>query len=203
MPAKRARKRYHHGDLRAALLEVADKVLRQSGPEALSLREIARHAGVSEAAPYHHFKDRTALVAAIAQRGFEQLGEAFAREQDPDPGRRLAGMGAAYVAFAIAEPGAFRAMFGAHVVDWNIDDIPELYAAGHPVREAMMSACGAAGRGAKMSKRRLFAQAWGLVHGIAWLHVHKEFPDCVKGDRAAVALAKAAVQTLLAGLQKR
>ena len=68
-------KPYHHGDLRRALVEAAERILENEGPSALSLRAVAREAGVSAAAPYHHFKDKNELLAAIAQEGFELLAQ--------------------------------------------------------------------------------------------------------------------------------
>nr|MDP9179551.1 TetR/AcrR family transcriptional regulator [Gemmatimonadota bacterium] len=72
-PRHRPRRPYHHGDLRQALVDAAIELLRKSGPEALTLRGAARAAGVSQAAPYRHFKDRRALVAAVADDGFRRL----------------------------------------------------------------------------------------------------------------------------------
>src|SRR5436190_24145857 len=96
---------YHHGNLRPALLAGAAKILEKEGVTALSLREAARRAGVSHNAPYRHFADRDALLAALAAEGFQMLGEAM-RAHD---GRE---MGEAYVRFALAHPERFRLMFG-------------------------------------------------------------------------------------------
>lgn len=186
------------------MLREAERVLREDGPEALSLREIARKAGVSEAAPYHHFKDRTALIAAVAHRGFTLLGAAFAREQDPDPCQRLAGIAEAYVRFAIAEPGKFRAMFGAHVVELGLDARPEVHDAGHPARELLLELCFEVAKvtGARLPAAHFAAIVWAQVHGIAWLHLEQEYPDLVKSDRAAVALARRSIEVLIDGLRR-
>jgi AcrR family transcriptional regulator len=204
MTAKR-RSQYHHGDLRTAMLREADRVLRTGGLEALSLREIARKLGVSEAAPYHHFTDRTALIAAVASDGFARLGAAFAAQTDADPRRRLVAYGAAYVRLAIAEPGAFRAMFGAHVEALQLPERPEVYAPGHNARVLLMELCGEVVKatGTRLSKGKLFALAWALVHGVAWLHLQREFPDVVPSDRAAVQAVREGVEALLSGLSAR
>src|SRR5438046_5208157 len=95
---------YHHGDLPAALLRAAGRTLERRGLAALSLREAARRAGVSHNAPYRHFPDREALLAALAAEGFAMLGERLRGK----PGRE---MGAAYVSFALEQPQRFRLMF--------------------------------------------------------------------------------------------
>src|ERR671910_1744533 len=96
---------YHHGDLRAAVLAAASKMIEKEGLAALSVREAARRAGVSHNAPYRHFPDREALLAALAEEGFSLLGESLENRS----GREL---GEAYVRFALAHPQRFRLMFG-------------------------------------------------------------------------------------------
>ena len=76
---------YHHGDLRRALIEAARRILEAEGPSALSLRAVAREAGVSPAAPYHHFKDKTELLEAVAQEGWEMLDEVIAKAKAEAP----------------------------------------------------------------------------------------------------------------------
>ena len=100
---------YHHGALGPALLAAARALLDEGGPDAVGLREAARRVGVSPTATYRHFKDKDALLAALAVEGFHEFGAALAAsESAPDP---LSAMGAAYVDFALAKPGMFRLMF--------------------------------------------------------------------------------------------
>jgi AcrR family transcriptional regulator len=110
--------RYHHGELRAALLTTALRIVAEKGVDALTLRDLARRLGVSHAAPAHHFPDRAALLAALAGEGFLRLAETLG-SATPDPGRgraaRLVAAGRAYVGFALDHPGSFRVMFGPHV----------------------------------------------------------------------------------------
>lgn len=139
---------YHHGDLRTALLQAAEKILEEQGVAALSMREAARRAGVSHNAPYRHFPDRDSLLAELAAEGFRQLGAELAAHS----GRE---MGEAYVRFALAQPARFRLMFGA-----RRKAAQETYA-------AMVSAFrkdGAIADGEKAA-----AAAWSLVHGLAQL----------------------------------
>lgn len=120
--ARRARKpegRYHHGELRKALLDEAAAVVETDGVAALSLRELARRLGVSHSAPAHHFPDKSALLIELARDGFDRftaaLGAAGAAGRDPlDRIRRI---GDAYVRFAIEHPGRFRVMFGPELSD--------------------------------------------------------------------------------------
>lgn len=112
---------YHHGNLRAALVEAAVAAAREHGPDGLSVRELARRVGVSHNAAYRHFADREALVDEVASVGLAALVGAMdlrlARISDPDPvtraRRRLAELGRGYVDFAVAEPGLFRVLFTA------------------------------------------------------------------------------------------
>ena len=97
---------YHHGDLRRALVDAAGRVLAKDGAQALSLRAVAREAGVSPAAPYHHFKDKSDLLHALAEEGFHALGDAMKVEFERDPNHSLTTMGLAYVKFARSQSGA-------------------------------------------------------------------------------------------------
>jgi AcrR family transcriptional regulator len=104
---------YHHGDLRRALIDAARRILEAEGPSALSLRAVAREAGVSPAAPYHHFKDKTELLEAVAQEGWEMLDEVIARAkaEAASPDEALNGIGVGYVCFARDNPALYRVMY--------------------------------------------------------------------------------------------
>lgn len=107
-------RRYHHGDLRAALLTRAEQTLREKGPGALSLRELARDLGVSHAAPSRHFKDKQALLDALALAGFERLDETLAGSRDAageEFADRLRGLVRAYVDFALANAELLDLMY--------------------------------------------------------------------------------------------
>ena len=104
---------YHHGDLSRALVEAARRILEAEGPAALTLRAVAREAGVSPAAPYHHFRDKCELIEAVAAQGWEALGEgiAEARRNAASPRDALADIGVAYVRFARQNPALYRVMY--------------------------------------------------------------------------------------------
>src|SRR6266446_2832984 len=104
---------YHHGNLRPALLRAAMELLEESGESALSLRAVARRAGVSSAAPYRHYADREALVSAVAALGYRELAERLAAAHpSPSTPEQLASVAIAYVQFALERPALFRIMFG-------------------------------------------------------------------------------------------
>lgn len=103
---------YHHGDLRRALVDAARRLLEAEGPAAMSLRAVAREAGVSPAAPYHHFKDKSELMAAIASEGWVLLTEAMAEAGKAKPDDPLA-LVMTYVSFARSRPALYRVMFDA------------------------------------------------------------------------------------------
>jgi AcrR family transcriptional regulator len=158
-------KPYHHGDLRSTLLEVADQLIDEGDAGAFSLREVARRAGVSAPATYRHFRDKEALLAAVAGKGFDDFGralsEAVAAADDP-----LAAMGLAYVRFAVARPGRFRLMYGPAIAERG--RYPELQAAwmasSEALRAALMSRSPPAPDAAVTSLK-----LWCMVHGLSQL----------------------------------
>src|SRR5262245_1947757 len=110
-----AKEGYHHGDLRRALLDATLRLVEQRGPQGFTLRAAARAAGVSPGAPYHHFQGKDALLAAVAEEGFELFGSTLheaAQKPAPDPRLRAQNVGVAYVLFAIDHPTRFRVMLG-------------------------------------------------------------------------------------------
>jgi AcrR family transcriptional regulator len=167
----RRKQAYHHGDLPAALLRAAGQLLEKEGVERLTLRSLARRTGVSHAAPYRHFRDRDALLAALATEGFGMLGRA--QREAADAGG-LRAMGEAYVRFALAHPQRFRLMFGGQL---KIARHPALREIAAKTFEALSGAL-AARVGDPPGARDASIAAWALVHGLAQL---------LLGDRVAPA----------------
>jgi AcrR family transcriptional regulator len=151
---------YHHGDLPAALLRAAGKTLEKRGVGALSLREAARRAGVSHSAPYRHFPDREALLAALAAEGFAMMGERLR-------GQPARAMGEAYVRFALERPQRFRLMFGGVLPMANY---PELLSAADGAYRALVEAFKELPRPEVAA-----AAAWSLVHGLSHLLLDGHF----------------------------
>jgi AcrR family transcriptional regulator len=112
-PAPARKAAYHHGDLRRVVLDASLGLIESDGVDALSLREVARRAGVTHGAPYHHFADKAALLDALAEEGFVLLHDAMEAAQHEHRGaeQRLAACGRAYVDFAVGHPAYFQAMF--------------------------------------------------------------------------------------------
>ncbi len=113
------RSSYHHGDLRRALIEAAAGLVEESGPAGFSLREVARRAGVSHAAPAHHFGSTKGLLTAVASEGFELLTAAMrqARHGVEDPADQLRAVGRAYVSVSLGNAGHAAVMFRSDIVD--------------------------------------------------------------------------------------
>ena len=113
-----AKRTYHHGDLREALVAAAQAVVDRGGPEALSLRDIAQSLDVSTAAPYRHFADRRALLAEVAARGFADLNAAYARARASaaTPAAAMRDTARAYLTLGLERPGLFRLMFGSDIL---------------------------------------------------------------------------------------
>jgi AcrR family transcriptional regulator len=119
-PDERQKAPYHHGDLRAALLTAAEAELAEQGIEAFSLRQVARRAGVSHAAPAHHFGDANGLLTALAAYGFAEflaMQMEVTRQATTTPQDKLIAAGVGYVEFARARPTLFRLMFGSKRTD--------------------------------------------------------------------------------------
>ncbi len=181
--AAAAARRYHHGDLHATLLRLALDMLEQHGVEGLTLRALAREAGISHAAPKNHFDDLTGLLSEVAAVGYARLADALeeaAAGAPDDPRRRMVALGHAYVARAHAQPGLFRLMFRDACLDFQR---PALRDASARSRSVMLDALShgprgeAPGAGSKAGAKAgadaglevALVAAWSLVHGYAVL----------------------------------
>ncbi|GAA2950831.1 MULTISPECIES: TetR/AcrR family transcriptional regulator [Streptomycetaceae] len=165
---------YHHGDLRRALLASALDVIATDGPGALSLRDLARRAGVSHAAPTHHFKDRTGLLTAVAAEGYGLFADALADAAG------LRERGVAYVRFAAEHPAHFQVMFRPEL---QHPDDPRLVAAKARATEALRAGISGLPGTARGDDDRLAGiAAWSLAHGFATLLLSGNL-DAPVGDR--------------------
>ncbi len=171
-------KPYHHGDLRAALLEAAEALLDRAGIEALTLRAAAREAGVSHAAPRHHFGDLTGLLSALATAGFIRLRAHLLIQFEAagaTPGERLTGVARGYVAFARECPGLFQLMFRSERLDWSH---PALSEAGDAAFALLTPDASEPKRPGEPPGHRNLVVAlarWSLVHGLATLLLDGRF----------------------------
>lgn len=173
-------KSYHHGGLREALVEAGRAILEEQGAAALTLRACARRAGVSHAAPQHHFATASDLLAEIAATGFEDFVAAIASGAavSQSSAGKLRAMGRAYVAFAQARPAIYGFMFG-----------PKLAAQSPHLQVAMAAAwtqlaAGVADVAGSTDVDAKAAHVWSLVHGFAMLNNARRFPPHVAAERA-------------------
>jgi AcrR family transcriptional regulator len=162
-------KPYHHGDLRAALIDAGMAAIEARGADDLSLRELARTVGVSATAVYRHFPDKRALMAALAQVGFDRLAHSQ-RIASAAAGGGAAGFkatGAAYVRFALANPGLFRLIFATPNSEPATMDKPDEAMAMLQANAAVLAPAG--------TDPAVFAlQSWSLVHGLAMLLLDRQ-----------------------------
>ncbi len=167
------RRGYHHGNLREALITAALELISQKGAAGFTFADAARAAGVSPAAPYRHFRDRDALMADVARRGFEEFADTLARAWDggkPTPREAVERVGRAYLEFASKEPAFFSAMFESGL---PVADYPEVGEAGDRAFAVLREACEALA--ATLPKERrppslmMALHIWSLSHGIAAL----------------------------------
>jgi AcrR family transcriptional regulator len=169
-------KPYHHGDLRRALLDAAETVLERVGPGGLSLRAVAREAGVSPAAPYHHFKDKDELMLAVGKMGFTKLNVALAAAATArsDLGDRLSDIGLAYVEFAQEHPATYRVMYDcARRVDAMPESEEHDKSGFAMVKDAIREAAG--GEISEVDAHLAAIAAWCAVHGLAEMSGFAEF----------------------------
>ncbi len=173
---------YHHGHLRPALIDAAVATLEDQGLAAMSLRGVARRAGVSHAAATYHFGDKAGLLTAVAVEGYQRLAEALQAEDQAS--RSYLEVGVAYVRFAVTHRGYFEVMYR-----------PELY---HPQDPALLEARAAAATQLYRSdhpdadRMATGIAAWALMHGVATLWLNGNMPPPLGDDPEAIARLVAA-----------
>jgi AcrR family transcriptional regulator len=166
---------YHHGDLPAALLSAVESAVADCGVSGVSLRDVARRAGVSHGAPAHHFGSKSGLLTAFATAGYQLLAESvigeIAASRAADGAEELAAIGRGYVQFAVGHPAHFDVMFRLDALD---PANPEFAAASETAYElltATIERCQAAGRLHGRSPEVVAVSAWSLVHGLSALWI--------------------------------
>src|SRR3977135_3975047 len=187
-----SRTRYHHGDLRATCLRAAIELLEEDGAAGLSVRAVARRAGVSPGAPDRHYADRDALVSAVGAEGYRELaGHLSAAHPPPSTAAALAAVAVAYVQFALEHPALFRTMFS----DPCDGDSSERVAATTAIAEYAGAPVGRAFPGGDPDA--LPTAIWAVVHGLAFLHLDGKLdtstPQVVADRVRAAVLALVAV----------
>jgi AcrR family transcriptional regulator len=187
---KKPARRYHHGDLRRALLEDAVQTIATEGVAALTLREAGRRLGVSRTALYRHFSDKNALLAAVAREGFQRFATDLQHAwlQAGDTLRGLELMGAAYIEFAVAHPAHYRVMFGQFTELCDRDSQLQRDAArSFTVLADALVMLQRAGLVRRDEPVVLARYIWSVVHGIAMLAIDGQFgPNAGGRDRAVL-----------------
>jgi AcrR family transcriptional regulator len=206
--AAKRRQPYHHGDLAAALVAAAETLLAERGVEGFTLREAARRAGVSHAAPAHHFGDARGLLTAVAAAGFARLTEVerAAAAKANGPAARLVAIGLSYIKFALANPALFRLMFHSDQIDRGSDLIRGPGRASFDVmQDALATARGGASAGLippEAARDPLVLRQWAVVHGLATLAVEGRLGPGATHKRF-LAAARAALEGNMGGLGRR
>ena len=173
---------YHHGDLRRALLLQASVLLEEVGSDALSIRKLARLAGVSPRAPYRHFADKEELLSAVAADGFRTFGEVLAAAQEAAvPGRAIEEQVVAYVRFALAAPGCFRLMFGPRRAEPE-GRLADAKAAAFNILQASVERISSPAD----DTRALAVGYWSFAHGLAVLFLDGRVQEDLDGEDEAV-----------------
>lgn len=197
-----AKAAYHHGDLRQSLIDAAIALISEEGIGDLSLRQVARRVGVSHNAPYRHFEDKEALLAAVAEQGFRSLCAAMETAKQgisPHTPERLEAIGIAYIRFALDQPFHYRLMFGDY--RYNRSQHPTLTKAAqqafmvlvHTIREGQ-----SAGVFRPADPLNMARVAWSLVHGQSMLALDNRLE--VKQGEEFTAFLKFSSQMLFQGL---
>lgn len=195
-PTLHTKKPYHHGDLREALLIAGESALEELAADQVSLREIARRAGVSHAAPKHHFGSLGALLGDVAARGFEQFVEALQTAadatSDQTPHARLLAMCRAYLRFATAHPGIYGLMFGKRDICETTPRLATAMLSAWTQLEGAVAAVVGPGRAIHGA-----VLVWSSVHGMAMLKLDRRLPPNIDPD----ASLEYGLRMLIAGLQ--
>ncbi|SEQ04202.1 transcriptional regulator, TetR family [Pseudomonas cuatrocienegasensis] len=184
MSTRKPEQSYHHGELRSALVLAATELLVEGGLASISLREVARRAGVSHNAPYRHFADRDSLLAALATQGFIQLEQAM----DQQPGG-LAELGQCYVRFALAQPGHFALMFSVSLDKRRYPELQQAAAALHARLVAVVQVAAP-----QRPHQVATLAAWSLVHGLAHLLQEQQLGETLGPGLSAEQLAEQVTQ---------
>lgn len=183
------RKSYHHGHLREALIVAARSLIAENGPQGFTLADAAKHSGVSAAAPYRHFRDKKALIAAVAREGFraftERMAKAFAGGKTSHDG--FMRMGRAYLDFARTEPGYYQAIFASGLAH---EDIAVPGAPSGPLEALEKAIADQSDRWIDPKTARILAlEVWALSHGIASLAAANELSPQIGAPDPADLLA--------------
>ena len=200
-------KSYHHGDLRNALIQAGLELLAEGGVQELDLRKVARRAGVSHAAPYRHFSDKQALIAAINEEGFHLLAERIRstlREVSDEPVEQLLGVALAYVRFAKENPWLMREMFSGLTIER--ETFESLHEASKSVYRLYAEVIR---RGQEREKivdgdpTALAGVLWSVLHGLAMLIIENQMRPYADGPEGTERVTRYTIEVLYGGFARK
>ncbi len=196
--------KYHHGDLRHAVIDTALQIIAEQGIESLTLREIAQRIGVSRMAPYRHFENKAVLLVTLAEEGFQSLftcTQAALAQSPPDLLTRLQAACVAYILYAVDNPVHYRVMFDSSLSNRKI--YPSLYAAALQNFNCLMKIIIECQQNKliRPGDAQEIAQIhWSLLHGLSMLYIDRQF--ATMGCAPIEELANSAMQSLIGGLKQ-
>ena len=185
-PRARAKRAYHHGNLRSDLIAAAVEIIGKHGTGALTLQALADRLGVSQAAPYRHFTNKEALLAAVAVDGFQALLDAVRAEMEaagPDVVARYLAIGSGYMRFALSHQPHFQVMYGSRPAAFNLGAVADAGRAAFKLLVDSIVACQHAGRATAGDPTWIAVQTWSLVHGQVVLYCHHLLPRKIGPER--------------------
>lgn len=189
---------YHHGDLKRALTAAALQLVQEKGPKGFTLREVARRAGVSAAAPYRHFADKAQLLAAAATQGFVQLHDTLdaTATASTDLSEQVLAMGRAYVRWAVTHPDYYQVMFGS---EFDKTASPEVLIAGERAFDDLLDTIVRCQEGKLLpvgDPREIAGPIWSLLHGVSMLTIGSDLTNVGIGEDPESLIERALRQML-------
>jgi AcrR family transcriptional regulator len=200
-------KPYHHGDLRNALIQAGLELLAENGADALDLRQVARRVGVSSAAPYRHFADRQALIAAIVEEGYYRLArhiQSALQQASDEAFDQLTAVAKTYVHFAQENPWLMREMFSGLTIEH--DTYPDLHQATKAVYHLYVEIIQRGqehGQVIAGDPRALASVLWSMLHGLAMLTIEHQMRPYTDGPEGIDRIALFSMQILYDGLGRK
>jgi AcrR family transcriptional regulator len=208
MSEKKSKKdKYHHGDLRQATIETAIEIIAKEGIETLTLREVAQRIGVSRMAFYRHFESKLALLAAVAEEGFEMMYRhlqqnptTIASDLPTNPLQKLQQLGVAYILYATSQPTHYRLMFGSLAVDRSL--YPELHITANKSFDLLLKSvveCQETEAICQDSPLEIAQMLWSLTHGLSMLIIDGQLSNMETGS--ILEMANFATKKVIEGLK--
>src|SRR5215472_10897440 len=200
-------KSYHHGDLRNALIQAGLELLAEGGAQELDLRKVARRAGVSHAAPYRHFADKQALIAAINEEGFHMLAERIRstlREVSDEPFEQLLAVALAYVRFARENPWLMREMFSGITIER--ETFESLQMASKSVYRLYAEVIRSGQEREKIvdgDPTALAGVLWSVLHGLAMLIIENQMRPYADGSEGTERVTRYTIELLYRGFARK